>query len=59
MASRKVRNRRWAEERIAYDAAIEEGRIAREEREKAEKDIDLEPKKKPVKKANKTSKKGK
>lgn len=59
MSSKKQRSRLWAEERIAHDVMVEEGRIAREKKEKVAEDIDLTPKKKPVKKANKASKKDK
>ena len=59
MSSRKQRSRLWAEERIAHDIMVEEGRIAREKKEKVEEDIDLTPKKKPAKSTKKTPKKDK
>ena len=59
MSSRKQRNRLWAEERMAFDDAVEKDRIAREKKEKVAEDIDLTPKKKPAKSTKKTSKKDK
>lgn len=59
MSSRKVRNRIWAERRMAFDRAVEEGRKAHREQEKVAEDIDLEPKKKTAKSTKKTSKKDK
>ena len=59
MSSRKVRNRLWAERRIAHDVAVEKARNAREKKEKVEEDIDLTPKKKPAKSTKKTPKKDK
>lgn len=58
MSSRRVREK-LREARIARDKALQKSRKARREQKKVAEDIDLEPKKKPVKKANKTSKKAK
>ena len=44
---------------MAFDRAVEEGRKAREKKEKVEEDIDLTPKKKPAKSTKKTPKKDK
>ena len=57
MSSKKQRSRLWAEQRIAHDTVIEEGRKKRESDLTEQEKEELTPKKKPAKKKTQKDKK--